>query len=58
MKKKTWYEVTDENGKLIAIRKTKKGIENWMFKHDVQRCGFWHKMNGKLIYIDYCEEYK
>lgn len=52
---KTCYEVVDENGKTIAIRKTKKGIENWKLKHKVERCGFHYTMNGKIIYIDYCE---
>ena len=58
MKKKTYYEVVDENGKTIAIRKTDIGIQNWKIKHNVQKCGFNYTMNGKPIWIDYCTKYE
>ena len=58
MKTKTYYEVCDEHGKTIAIRKTEKGIKSWKEKHKVERCGFNYIMNGKPIYIDFVEKYE
>lgn len=52
---KTFYEVVDEHGNTIAIRKTEKGINNWKAKHKVERCGFHYTMNGKPIYIDFVQ---
>lgn len=52
MKDKTCYEILDENGRLLAVRKTEKGVQNWKVKHKVERIGGQYTLKGKNIYID------
>lgn len=54
--KESYFEAYDEHGKTLVIRKTEKGIKNWIARNDIRRdpCGFHYIKNGKRIYIDYC----
>mgnify|MGYP004733670189 CR=1 FL=1 len=51
MKENICYEILDENGRLLAVRKTEKGVQNWKAKHKVERIGGQYTLKGKNIYI-------